>query len=99
MPHTIAQTITITGLNDELTQRISKLILNALEADGLQGQVHIEKALRPAHRFHSVEEVNAFLVKCPNRFIDGSFPDDIVLDGHFTLEELDGLSYKLRGGK
>lgn len=99
MPHTIAQTITITGLDDEITQRISKLILNALEADGLQGHVHIEKALRPAYRFRSVEEVNAFLCKCPARYIDGAFPDDIVLDGHFTLEELDGLSYKLRGGR
>jgi hypothetical protein len=99
MPHAIAQTITITGLDDEMTQRISKLILNALEADGLQGHVHIEKALVPAHRFNSVEQVNAFLTKCPDRFIDGSFPDEIVLDGKFTLEELDGLSYKIRGGK
>jgi hypothetical protein len=92
--------ITITGLDKELGQHIFKLVANALADNNVRGLVRVEHAERPHFLFASASQVDeAVGIRVG---IGGEHSvvlnPGIMLDGHFTLEELDGISYKLRGG-
>jgi len=99
MPYRTNTTITVTGLDDAITDRIAKLILNALEEDQLQAYVRVERAARPHHLWASLREAEgSYAEQKIGRFTSQCDATNIQLVGVYTVDELDGMSYKLRGG-
>lgn len=94
-------TITITGLDGVLNEELLKLITETLKAKGHRATVRIECAQRPHYLYGSVKDVDQAVNSNPGYSERGDTLEDpsmIALNGHFTVNELDGLSFKLRGG-
>lgn len=94
-------TVTITGIDGVENQELSKLIAETLEAHGYRATVRVEHAKRPHYLYGSVREVNKAVSTNPGYSERASQLEDanlIALNGQFTVNELDGISYKLRGG-
>lgn len=95
-------TITITGIDGMENREIRNTIIEALQREGYRVTVRIEHAQRPHYLYGSLKEVNEAVDTNPGyserskRFED---PSMIALNGHFTVNELDGISYRLRGGE
>lgn len=95
-------TITITGIDGMENREIRNTIMQALQREGYRVTVRIEHAQRPHYLYGSLEELNEAVDTNPGyserstQFEDQSM---IALNGHFTVNELDGISFKLRGGQ
>lgn len=93
-------TITITGLDDKLNEDLLKLINEVVHNRGFVATVRIERAQRPHYLYRSVQEMNDAVDANPGyERTKADNPAMIALNGHFTVNELDGISFKLRGGK
>lgn len=95
-------TVTICGIDSDLNEEVSKLIAETLRARGHRATVRVERAERPHYLYGSVKEVNEAVDANPGyseRAKEFEDPSLIALNGHFTVNELDGISFKLRGGK
>lgn len=94
-------TITITGIDGVENQELLDLIATTLQAKGYRATVRIEHAQRPHYLYGSVKEVNEAVDPNPGyseRYKEFEDPSMIALNGLFTANELDGISYKMRGG-
>lgn len=94
-------TITITGLDGVLNQELLLLITETLRGKGHRATVRIECAQRPHHLYGSASAVEKAVSANPGyseRHKEFEDPCMIALNGHFTVNELDGISYRLRGG-
>lgn len=90
-------TITICGIDGELNQQLQQEITELLELKGFRATVRIEAAERPHYLYDSIGHVNTAV---NGRYRPaGEDVSTIALNGLFTVNELDGISYKLRGGK
>lgn len=95
-------TITITGVDGKLNEELLKLIADTLQEKGYRATVRVECAQRPHFLYGSVKEVNEAVDSTPGgseRYKEFEDPSMIALNGHFTVNELDGISFKLRGGQ
>lgn len=94
-------TITITGIDGALNEELSSLIAEVLKVNGHRATVRVEHAQRPHYLYGSVKEVNKAVSTNPGYSERASQLENanlIALNGQFTVNELDGISYKLRGG-
>jgi hypothetical protein len=82
-------TITITGLDGSLNESLFKKISALLRQEGLVAVVRVEVAEK-AHHYDS-EDLG--------RHAPHEDPRHIVLNGAYSVNELDAISFKLRGGQ
>ena len=91
----VDSTVTVTGYNEQHLAEISRAINSLLIERGYDVAVRIENAQQP-HSFN--ENVSHIEQKAIDRYTESTPVPTIALNGLFTVAELDGLSYKLRGG-
>lgn len=82
-------TVTITGLDGDVNEALFKKISVMLRQEGLRATVRIEVAEKP-HHYDSKEL---------GRYAQHDDPSLIALNGSYTVDELDGISFRLRGGR
>lgn len=93
-------TITITSSDPELNYWLVSAIRNALPDLHNKLNVQVEELPEPIKVFDSLEEAEAVLSVIHER---SSFEehrgDYVVIDGHYTLDQVSALSYLARAGK
>ena len=82
-------TITITGTDGEINEMLFKRISAMLRHEGLRAAVRIEVAEKP-HHYDS---------KDLGRYAEHDDPSLIAMNGSYTVDELDSISFRLRGGR
>ena len=92
----VDSTVTVTGYNEQHLAEISQAINSLLIERGYDVAVRVENA-QQAHSFN--QNVSHIEQKAIDRYTESEAIPTIALNGLFTVAELDGLSYKLRGGQ